>query len=127
MANDKKNNPSCICIRRSICALGKQYRPMAFGFSQILHARSWNILILQERSTDGMRHQPRPTCTAMKCVKECQRRTFCISQGLQVSTLLCAHRLCDFTRGMSALDMPCARLPSINGKWQDSIDKVYTH
>lgn len=82
---------------------------------------------MHETSTNRMRHQPRPTCTTMKCVKECQRTTYGISQGLHASSVLCAHQLCYFTRGMSALNETCARLPSINGQWQNSIAKVYTH
>uniref|UniRef100_A0A3Q7IDB7 Uncharacterized protein n=1 Tax=Solanum lycopersicum TaxID=4081 RepID=A0A3Q7IDB7_SOLLC len=41
---------------------------MAWDFSQIMHTPTWNVLILEVTSANGMRHQPRPTYTDMVCV-----------------------------------------------------------
>ena len=57
-----------VCIWRGICAPGKQCMPMVCSFSQIMHARTWIIFILEEMSANGMKHQPRPTYIYMKCV-----------------------------------------------------------
>lgn len=61
---------------------------MAYNFSQILHARMWNVIILHETLANGMRHHPKPIYANVACVHlECN-----VAQLHATSSKACAHQ-----------------------------------
>uniref|UniRef100_A0A3Q7J929 Uncharacterized protein n=1 Tax=Solanum lycopersicum TaxID=4081 RepID=A0A3Q7J929_SOLLC len=79
--------------------------PMECDISQVLHAVTWHVCMFQATSANNLQCQQRPTRVI----------------------LLCVHRLCDFSRGISASAMACVHFPRDNGQWKEATAKACMH